>query len=131
MNALLSIKPKYVKNIIAGTKQFEFRKQPLSPSVKRVYIYCSAPEKKIIGYFELREVIQDTPKNLWHRFKNEAGISSGDFFQYYDGKEVGYAISISNLIVLKKPIDPYKRFENFTPPQSFLYLRKGTQKTLF
>lgn len=131
MNALLSIKPKYVKNILAGTKQFEFRKQPLRSSVKRVYIYCSAPEKKIVGYFELRKIIQDTPENLWYRFQKTAGISSGEFFQYYDGKDIGYAISISNLIVLKKPIDPYKRFQNFTPPQSFLYLRNGIQKTLF
>lgn len=122
MKAILSIKPKYVQNIIAGTKKFEFRKQPLNPAIKQVYIYSSAPQKRIIGYFEVKQIVSDTPENLWERFRKSAGISEDEFFAYYDGRSRGYAISIKNLTVLKKPINPYKYFKKFTPPQSFMYM---------
>lgn len=124
MNAILSIKPKYVKHIIEGTKQFEFRKQPLPKNIERVFIYSSAPEKRIIGYFQVSRVFKDTPKNLWSRFNKKAGISLDEFFEYYDGRQTGYAIGISNLFVLARPIDPYKQFVNFCPPQSFSYVRE-------
>jgi predicted transcriptional regulator len=127
MKVILSIKPKYVKSIVAGSKKYEFRKQPLNPSIKQVYIYSSAPDKRIIGYFEVKQIISDTPQNLWARFRKSAGISESEFFAYYDGRSTGYAISIKNLTVLKRPIDPYKRFKKFTPPQSFMYMpaRRG------
>jgi predicted transcriptional regulator len=87
-----------------------------------VYIYSSAPEKRIIGYFEVKQIFSDTPQNLWARFRKSAGISESEFFAYYDGRSTGYAISIKNLTVLKRPIDPYKHFKKFTPPQSFMYM---------
>ena len=124
MNVILSIKPKYVKHIIDGKKQFEFRKKPLPKSIERIFIYSSAPEKRIVAYFDLLDTFADTPKKLWRRFNKESGISSREFFNYYQGKKIGYAISISNLYILKKTIDPYKKIKNFCPPQSFTYLRK-------
>lgn len=74
------------------------------------------------SYFEVKQIISDTPENLWARFRKSAGISESEFFAYYDGRSTGYAISIKNLTVLKRPIDPYKHFKKFTPPQSFMYV---------
>jgi predicted transcriptional regulator len=124
MNAILSIKPKYVRHIIDGTKRFEFRKQPLPKAIKRVFIYSSAPEQRIIGHFQISQIVEDTPKNLWNRFSKKAGISSTEFFEYYAGRQTGYAISISKLFLLEQPVDPYKHMDNFNPPQSFSYLRE-------
>ncbi|HET6989695.1 MAG TPA: ASCH domain-containing protein, partial [Bacteroidia bacterium] len=57
MNVLLSIKPKYAKAIIDGKKKVEFRKLPFKLNVNKVYIYSSAPEQKIIGYFTFDDII--------------------------------------------------------------------------
>ena len=48
-DVLLSIKPKYVREILDGTKQYEFRKQIFRDrSRETVFIYSSSPEKKIV-----------------------------------------------------------------------------------
>lgn len=131
MNVILSIKPKYVKNILDGSKLFEFRKQPLRPEVKKVYIYSSAPEKKIVASFELKQIIEDTPENLWSKLQLFAGISIEEFFTYYSGKEKGFAFGIENLEIFEEPIDPYTYFNKFTAPQSFLYLKQETKMNVF
>lgn len=52
MNVILSIKPEYVSEIIAGRKRFEFRKAVFAKSVEKVYIYASAPISKVVGEFD-------------------------------------------------------------------------------
>ena len=65
MDAILSIKPIYAKQILAGTKKVEFRKRSFKEKVRRVYIYASVPVKQIVGYFTFTEIDEDTPANLW------------------------------------------------------------------
>ncbi len=60
MNVLLSIKPKYVNEIINGNKRYEFRKVIFrNRNVTTVYIYSSSPEKQIVGSFEIGDIIED------------------------------------------------------------------------
>ncbi len=122
MKVLLSIKPKYVKEITNGSKLYEFRKTIFSPQVKYIYVYESAPTKKIVGKIVIDIVIEDTPKKLWANFKRNSGISKQEFFEYFKDKEKGYAIKIKKYVRYKKPINPYRKKERFVPPQSYLYL---------
>lgn len=48
MDAILSIKPVYANQILAGTKKVEFRKRSFKEKVRRVYIYASVPVKQIV-----------------------------------------------------------------------------------
>ena len=48
MKVLMSIKPKFVKQILAGTKLFELRKRNFKLEVKTVIIYESSPTKKLL-----------------------------------------------------------------------------------
>lgn len=49
---LLSIKPKYVEEILAGRKLVEYRKRiPRDDNVKQVLIYASYPVKRIVAEF--------------------------------------------------------------------------------
>jgi predicted transcriptional regulator len=122
MKALLSIKPKYVEQIIKGNKKYEFRKLIFKQKVDRIYIYSSAPTKKIIGHFTLSKTIEKSPKELWKELRAVSGISERDFFQYFMGKKKGFAIKIDCLELFDEPIDPQKHIKNFIPPQSFCYL---------
>jgi type I restriction enzyme S subunit len=123
MNVLLSIKPIYVDEILAGKKIFEFRKSIFKKKdISKVFIYSSSPVKKIVASFEIARIIADSPKNLWSKFQNYGGISENDFFEYFKNSDIGYAIEITNLNEFSEPINPYKLKKNFKPPQSYCYL---------
>jgi predicted transcriptional regulator len=120
---LLSIKPKYVRAILDGTKQYEFRKQIFRDrTCETVFIYSSSPEKKIVARFQIGKIVEGTPDYLWEEFWDVSGISEPEFFEYFSGKENGFAIRIDELEEFAKPVDPYVIFERFVPPQSFCYV---------
>lgn len=123
MDVLISIKPQYVEKIISKEKTYEFRKSIFKKEVNNVIIYATAPEKKIVGSFELEDIVKDTPSNLWDNFSNNAGISKKDFFDYFKGKDVGYALKIGKLDILDEFIDT-DCLDDFNAPQSYKYVDK-------
>ncbi|MBA3987120.1 MAG: ASCH domain-containing protein [Flavobacteriales bacterium] len=121
MNIILSIKPKYANAILSGEKLVEFRKLAFKRKVERVYIYSSSPEQRIIGYFTIEDIISDTPKELWRKYKRVGSICQEDFFKYFGEKEIGFSIKIKSVRRFEISIDPKVLFKNFVPPQSFMY----------
>ena len=123
MDVLISIKPQYVEKIISKEKLYEFRRSVFKREVHNVVIYATAPEKKIVGSFELDGIIRDTPSNLWDNFSNKAGICEKDFFNYFDGKDEGFALKVGELDILDDFID-VSCLDDFKAPQSFMYVDK-------
>jgi len=123
MDVLLSIKPKYVKSILEGEKRYEFRKAIFrNPSVSRIFIYSSAPVKRIVALFEISTILNDHPAALWDRVRDHAGIDDEEFFSYFAGRSHGYAIGIRDLQEFAEPINPYETTPGFVPPQSYCYV---------
>lgn len=122
MKVLLSIKPQHAEKIFEGTKNFEFRRAIFkNKNIKTVVVYASSPVQKVIGEFEIEEIIKDELKSLWLQTMDKAGIAESFFYEYFVGKKEGYAIKIKN--VVKFPIAKCLKKEfNVNPPQSFLYL---------
>lgn len=125
MDAILSIKPQFVEEIIAGRKTYEFRKNFFNVRVRKVYIYASSPVCRIIGEFTLGQILKGHPDYIWSKTSNHAGISREYFYKYYENKEIAYALQIKYLKIYDKPINPFITLERFTPPQSFCYVRSG------
>lgn len=125
-DVILSIKPNFAESIINGSKTVEFRKKIFKKDVEKIYIYSSSPTKMIIGYFTISEVIEDTPENLWKRFKNVGGIEKSDFFNYYNEAEKGFGLVIDKVVEFQIHLDPIEFIENFTAPQSYIYLKKNS-----
>ena len=95
---LLSIKPRYVEQILAGRKQVEYRKRiPQEDGVRQVLIYASHPLKKVVAEFTVGEYITDTLELLWEQTHEIGGIAKEEFDNYFKGKTVGYAYRIENL----------------------------------
>lgn len=129
MRVILSIRPKHVQKIIRGTKKYEFRKVIFKdPTVSEVYIYSTSPVKKIIGKFRIGEILNDRPENLWEQLHEYSGLTNEDFYEYFSGKDKGYAIEITNFELFDEPIDPKKLLPNFVAPQSFRYLDNSALK---
>lgn len=124
MNALLSIKPEFGEKILAGEKQYEFRRTTFSDadSIDFVYLYASSPAMKIIGGFTYQRIIEASPEELWELFGDQSGIEKRErFMDYYEGVETGYAIKIDTIHRLQEPITPTELFKEFVPPVSFYY----------
>lgn len=132
MNALLSIKPIYVEAIVKRDKRYEFRKTIFrKKNLETVYIYSTAPVKKIVGSFKVGSVIEDYPERLWDHLKRFSGLSYLEFFRYFEGKERGFAIEIESVEEFKNPINPRDFIPNFVPPQSFYYLDSSILSVIF
>lgn len=122
MRVLLSIKPEFADKIFDGTKKFEFRRTIFkNPNVKNIVVYASSPIQKVVGEFEVEEIITHNPSKLWEITKKYSGISEHYFFEYFADKEAGFAIRIKRPIRYKTP-KCIKADYNVSPPQSFLYL---------
>jgi predicted transcriptional regulator len=122
MKVLLSIKPEYAEKIFAGTKKYEFRRTIFkNPDVKTVVVYASSPVQKVIGEFEIDSIIFTDIENLWKLTEQSSDTGKSFFFQYYKGKEKGYAIKIGKTNRYETPLD-LKRDFKLSPPQSFVYI---------
>lgn len=123
MNVLLSVKPKYAEEILSGRKKYEFRRSVFKKQdIERVYIYSSSPVSKIVASFEIEQILNGSPENIWKLCHKYAGISKNDFFAYFKNSAVAYAIEIGNVDNFLNPIDPHHIIEDFKPPQSFYYV---------
>src|SRR6185437_8128417 len=84
--AILSIKPNFADAIFAGRKTFEYRRILFRSAVpKRVFVYSSAPISRVVGQFEVAEILSDSPSRLWTRTKSGSGICRNYFFEYFAG----------------------------------------------
>lgn len=120
---LLSIKPRFAEKIFDGSKRFEFRRKLFRcTDVTHVVVYASSPTQKVIGEFEVAEIISLSPKSLWQRTRNYAGISKQLFDDYFRGRKIGHAIKIKKARRYIEPIELSKAFDVARPPQSFAYI---------
>lgn len=129
-DVILSIKPVYAEAILDQVKTVEFRKKVFKKNVERIYIYSSSPTKMIVGYFTFSDIIEETPENLWNTFSKVGGIKKDDFFEYYKETEKGFGIVIKEVVKFENEIDPIEFIENFTAPQSYIYLEKNKTRDI-
>ena len=128
MKILLSIKPEFVEQIFNGNKRFEYRKNIFSKKeVHSVIIYSTMPVGMIVGEFEISKILEDTPEKIWEDTEEQSGITKSFYDSYFENRDKAYALKIGKLKIYKAPINPYKIFDNFIPPQSFRYLQEDIQ----
>lgn len=124
-SVLLSIKPQFAEAIFAGTKRFEFRRAIFrNREVSRVIVYASSPVCKVLGEFEISEVLEMTVNDLWANTSNWAGIEKSYFKDYFRGKQRGFALRVSKPKKFLEPLSLQDDFGISHPPQSFRYVSK-------
>lgn len=124
MKVVLSIKPEFANKIFDGTKKYEFRRTIFkNPDVKKVVVYASSPVQKVIGEFEIEQILKYDLATLWSLTQEFSGISSEYFFQYFGEKKQGFAIKIKKTRRYRNPKCLKEDF-NLFPPQSFVYYLK-------
>lgn len=120
---MLSIKPEYVEKIFDGTKRFEFRKNLFKrDGIKSVVIYSTMPVGRVVGEFDVSELIADLPEIVWEKTSSYAGIDKKFFDSYYDNRQRAVAIGIGNVRRYEQPMPLIELGIGSTPPQSYRYL---------
>ncbi|MBG9215061.1 hypothetical protein E7X19_19660 [Bacteroides fragilis] len=130
MKILLSIKPVFVEEIFKGDKKFEYRRTIFKrKDIKKVVVYATKPVGKIVGEFYIEQIIEEKPKLLWERTCKNSGVSKHFFDEYFEGKEIGFALQIKSPRLYENPIDPTINNKKFVAPQSFRYLEENNELT--
>jgi predicted transcriptional regulator len=123
MKVLLSIKPEFANQIFNGTKRFEFRKAVFKrEDVDSVLVYASSPVQRVIGEFQVDEIIADDLESVWAQTQKYAGISYDYYKSYFRGRDCAYAIKVASpqLFQRKRKLSHYNID---VAPQSFVYVR--------
>ena len=121
MKVLMSIKPKFSKKILDGTKIFELRKKIFKEKIEKVIIYESSPTKKVVGEFIIDKIISDTPQNIYLNYKEYLGIAEKEYFEYFKDTNIAHAIKIKKVIKYDKELT-LEDFNIIKAPQSYQYI---------
>ena len=122
MKVLLSIRPNFVDSIIKGQKKYEYRKIIFKKDVQTVVIYKTTPFCKIIGEFEIEDILSDTPDKIWQITQEFSGINKQFYDEYFYNRKIAYAIKIGK--IKQYELEPKKIMQQFKAPQSFMYWEK-------
>lgn len=121
MEAIYSIKPKYIDLIIKRNKNHEFRNKLPSKTPNIIWIYATVPLKEIKYFIEVEKPVT-YPNTI-----NENGIGNIEFNKGM--KQAKHAYPIKHLYQLEKSIElrELKSEYDFTAPQSFIYLNSNNK----
>ena len=122
MNVIMSIKPEYVKRILEGTKKYEYRKTKTKLKIDIIIIYETYPTKMVVGEVKVKNILIDTPLNIWLKTKEESGTSKEFFDKYFKNSKYAIAYELGEVLIYdkKKSLSEY----GITyVPQSFVYLK--------
>jgi len=121
--ALISLHPEHANKILSGEKKLEFRRVWASKPVSAVVIYATVPVQRIVAIAYVKKVHKGSANSLWKLAKEVGGgLSRRKLYNYFKGRKIGYAIEFASVKRCNTSIDPFKRIDNFQPPQSFTYL---------
>lgn len=120
---LLSIKPRFAEQIVAGTKTVEFRRSWAAEPVGLAVIYSSSPVQRLVGIVEIEGAVIASPTSVWTKCRTRGpGLERKELMEYFSGKDRAYGVLLGSLTLPKKPVQPKALFRGFRPPQSFRYL---------
>lgn len=118
---IISINPEHAKNIINGSKKYEYRTKAAKSDVNKILIYETVPVKKVVAEVDILEVIMLPPEELWNQTKLFSGITKEFFDEYFKEREVAYAYKLGKVKVFDKPKELIE-FGIKSAPQSFVYI---------
>lgn len=124
MKALLSIKPKFVEQILSGEKKYEYRRRLFArEDVETIVIYETLPVGRVVAEVEILSILRNTPSALWEETQGDSGISEQFYFSYFAGLEEAFAIKLGSVRVFERPLLLSEYNSKLThPPQSFIYV---------
>lgn len=130
---LLSVRPKFARQIFEGNKTTELRRvRPDVVAGQRVLIYSSSPTRALLGTAVVHRIEAAAPGKLWDRVRDTAGISRTEYRSYFEGADVAVAISLRDVRAFKRPLtlsELRAKWPWFRPPQSYCFVQASIHRT--
>jgi predicted transcriptional regulator len=121
---LLSVRPRFARAILAGTKTVEVRRRRVQARPgTRVIIYASNPTMAVVGTARLLVALTYDPDAAWASHERGLGLHRHEFDAYLAGSKACLLL-LDEVTSLDTPIslDELRRSGDFRPPQSYRYL---------
>lgn len=116
--AVLSLRPRFGRAILLGSKTVELRRvRPRLDSGTTLVLYVGCPVQRIVGVARLDSLATDIPTKLWNAFGKRTGLRRAELEDYLNGGRSPTALCLSSV----HPVEPLPL--PFRPPQSWLRLR--------
>ena len=122
---ILSVKPRYARTILDGSKTAELRTRPVAvPEGTQLIVYATAPVRAILGTALLKGVIKCSPEVAWKTAGRSLLMGRADFDRYTSGHNAVSVLLLDYALALDEPI-PLAALRNghrFQPPQAYRYV---------
>lgn len=118
----MSVRPPFAAAILAGTKGWEFRRvRSRLRTGDRVFVYSTAPVRRVVGRFIIGNVRRGTPADL-------EALEPSLLFRslvraYLDGAVVATAIEVVDPVRMS-PTHLSEMWPGMRAPQSYQYVRR-------
>lgn len=113
----LSIKPKFLRLIETGEKNYEYRKYIPQKKFNYIYVYESSPTCMLKYVIYIDKIIEYPNKVI------ERGYGNADFNNGMKESKFAYHILHIDKLINPIPLNELKKTYNFLPPQSFIYAK--------
>ena len=122
---MLSVRPRFAKALLAGTKTAEIRRRfPDVPVGTTVLVYSSSPERALLGTMRVRAVVRSTAADIWRDYQDVIAIDWVELSEYLQGASACSVLELDSPVTWPRPVplDTLRRTLAVEPPQSFRYL---------
>lgn len=130
---LISIRSKFVRAILDGTKTFELRRKvPRHAAGLDVIVYSSGGDKAIMARARVSQVATGTPESIWSQYAVHLGVTRQEFDEYFLGTEVAHALKLEDVTASRRPVPltELRADHGLEPPQSWRYLQADSYARL-
>jgi predicted transcriptional regulator len=115
----------YMSQIVNGTKNYEFRKYCLKPSVKRIWFYRTAPHSALT---HICKILPARTRNEGDSPLEEDGLGNAEFNnRHKDWDGYDFAYKIVSVYEIRKPVSLAAMREEYgfkAAPRGLVYLPK-------
>lgn len=118
----MSIRPPFADKLLGGEKRVEFRRAAPREPIALVLVYATLPVGGLVGALEVRYIDRASPRTLWNRYRDVAGIRRVDFFDYFYGVSAGDALVVARAWRFPRTVALGALGLSAKPPQSFRYV---------
>jgi predicted transcriptional regulator len=125
---LISIRPRYVERILAGTKVVEVRKRFSRRWLgSRAVLYGSRPLSSLVGEATIAAITCGSPSHIWSVYGQRIGAGWQELEEYAGSCDEISAIELADVAPYISPVDltqlSHLTKMDLRPPQSFCDLR--------
>ena len=124
---LISIRPQWVRQILAGRKTVELRRRP--PSLNEpvpALLYETSPAYRLRASCMIGPVRSGPPNALWDELGRRSCASKEEYDAYFEGRERAHGMDLRNVQEMPShlTLDWLRREAGFVPPQSWAWASK-------